>query len=93
MQNGLISGLQSLAPIAMSLMLLVALAILWRKDRSVWLIVAIVAELAGLLFRGVMFLAADAVQRTPVFFSLWTLSALVFAAGLLGYALEMNQRR
>ena len=93
MQNGLISGLQSLAPIAMSIMVLAALAILWRKDRSVWLIVAIVAEVTGLLFRGVMFVASDVPQRMPMFFSMWTLSALVFAAGLLGYALEMNQRR
>jgi hypothetical protein len=92
-QNGLFSGLQSLAPILISVMVLAALAILWRKDRSVWLIVAIVAEVAGLVFRGVMFIASDVAQRMPVFFSLWTLSALVFAAGLLGYALEMNQRR
>jgi len=39
-----------------------------------------------------LFVATDIAQRMPVFFSLWTLSALVFAAGLLGYALEMNQR-
>ena len=93
MQGGLISGLQSLAPLAASIMVLAALTILWRKDRSIWLIVAIAAEVAGLLFRGVMFVASDVAQRTPVFFSLWTLSALVFAAGLLGYALEVNQRR
>jgi len=92
-QNGLFSGLQSLAPILISVIVLAALAILWHKDRSVWLIVAIVAEVTGLVFRGVYCWSPDVAQRMPVFFSLWTLSALVFAAGLLGYALEMNQRR
>lgn len=93
MQDGLIQGLQSLAPIVIALMVLVALALLWRRDRSVWLIVAIAAEVLGLLFRGVLFAMPDLVRGTPQFFAIWTLSSLVFAAGLLGYALERNQRQ
>ena len=92
MQSGLFSVLQTLAPIASSLMIVAALAMLWRRSRSVWLIVALAAELAGLLFRSVVAVAPGITQSTPMFFTIWTLCYLVFAAGLLGYALEVNQR-
>ena len=93
MEGGLMQGLQSLAPIAMALMVLAALVLLWRRDRSVWLIVAIAAELAGLVFRAALFVLPDVARTTPLFFTVWTLSSLVFAAGLLGYAIETTQKR
>jgi hypothetical protein len=93
MPGGLIQGLQSLAPSVAAVMVLLALGVLWRVDRSVWLIVAIVAEVAGLLFRGALFLAPGLAQSTPIFFAVWTLSSLVFATGLLAYALETSKRR
>jgi uncharacterized membrane protein YGL010W len=93
MPGGLIQAMQSLAPIVMAVMVLIALALLWRRDKSVWLIVAMIAEVAGLLFRGVLFVAPGLAQSTPLFFTVWTLSSLVFAAGLLGYAVETTQRR
>jgi hypothetical protein len=93
MPGSLIQGLQSLAPIVMAVMVLIALALLWRRDHSVWLIVAMIAEVAGLLFRGALFFAPEVVQQTSLFFTVWTLSSLVFAAGLLGYAVETTQRR
>ena len=93
MQGGLTQGLQSLAPIVIALMVLAALALLWRRDHSVWLIVAIVAELVGLVFRGVLVAMPELMRSTPMFFAVWTLSSLVFAAGLLGYAIEATQRR
>ena len=84
--------LQSLGPLLASLMVLAALAILWRRSRSVWLIVALVAEIAALAFRSVVIAFPDLTHGAPLFFALWMLCSLVFAAGLLGYALEMNQR-
>jgi hypothetical protein len=93
MAGGLIQGLQALAPIVMAVMVLIALALLWRRDHSVWLIVAMIAEVAGLLFRGALIVAPELAQSTPLFFTVWTLSSLVFAAGLLGYAVEATQRR
>jgi hypothetical protein len=93
MQSGLISGLQSIAPALMGLMVLAALFLLFRRNRSGWLILALVAEGLGLLFRGVLFVAPELVQTTPLFFPIWTLSSLGFAAGLLGYAIETSQRR
>ena len=92
MQSGLFSLLQTIAPIASSLMIIAALVLLWRRSRSVWLIVALASELAGILFRCVVALMPELAQSTPMFFTIWTLCYLVFAAGLLGYALEVNQR-
>ena len=92
MQSGLFSLMQTLAPIASSLMIIAALAMLWRRSRSVWLIVALAAELAGLLFRSAIVIAPGIGQNAPMFFTIWTLCYLVLGAGLLGYALEVNQR-
>ena len=93
MQGGLTQMLQSLAPLLISLMMLAAVFLLWRRQRSVWLMVAIVAELIGLAFRGVFFAAPEIIKGQTSFFALWTLCALAFAAGLLGYAIETTQRR
>lgn len=93
MQGGLMQGLQSLAPIAMAVMILVALWLLWGRDRSIWLIVAIIAELVGLLFRGALVVMPGFAQTTPLFFTVWTLSSLLFAGALLGYAIEITQKR
>jgi hypothetical protein len=93
MQGGLMQGLQSLAPVAASLLVLAALVLLWRAHRSVWLAVAIAAELVGLLFRAALFALPELARATPMFFSAWTLSALAFAIALLGYAIEITSRR
>jgi hypothetical protein len=92
MQGGLIGSLESLGPIAASLLVLAALFLLWRRQNSVWLIVAIVAEALGLAFRGVLAVAPDFVRTTPLMFTLWMLAGIVFAIGLFGYALEVTQR-
>ena len=93
MQGDIFSMLQSLAPLAASVMIVAALAILWRGSRSVWLIVALAAEVAGLIFRGVIAIAPEFTRATPLFFTVWMLCSLIFAGGLLGYALEVDQRR
>ncbi|HEY6985063.1 MAG TPA: hypothetical protein VH375_03195 [Rhodanobacteraceae bacterium] len=92
MQSGIFSLLQTIAPIASSLIIVAALVMLWRKSRSVWLIVALASELAGLVFRCAIAVMPGLVQSAPMFFTIWTLCYLVFAVGLLGYALEVNQR-
>jgi hypothetical protein len=85
--------IQSFASLASSLMILAALFVLLRQRQSVWLIVAIVAELAGLAFRGVLAMSPDIARTMPMLFSVWTLCALVFAGGLLAYAIETTQKR
>lgn len=85
-------GLQSLVSLAVTLMTLVALVLLWRRSKSPWLIVSIAAECVSLLCRGVLSMAPELFSSTPVLSSVWTLSALAFATGLLGYAIETTQR-
>jgi hypothetical protein len=91
--NALSPALQSLFSVVMSLMLILALALLWRRDRSTWLVVALVGEAIGLAFRIVLTVVPDVIHTAPMLFSVWTLSALVFALGLLGYAIESTSRR
>ena len=92
MDGGLNSILQSLGPLLATLMIAAALLILWRRSRSVWLIVSLVAELVSLAFRGVIAVAPGLAQSAPFFFTAWLLCSLVFAAGLLGYAIETTQK-
>ena len=84
--------LQQAAPTVISLILIAALALLWRTSRSIWLIVAIVAELAGLVFRFAVVFSPEVTRTMPIFFTLWSLATFVFAVGLLGYAIEQGQK-
>jgi hypothetical protein len=86
------SLLQQIAPTIISLIVIAALALLWRGSRSIWLVVAIVAELVGLVFRGAYSLMPDLARSMPMLFTVWSLAALVFAVGLLGYAIEQGQK-
>jgi hypothetical protein len=89
----LFGGLQSLTSVLMGLMVLAALVLLWQRDRSVWLIVAIVGEAVGLVFRGALIAVPDLVRSMPQLFSIWSFTALVFAVGLLAYAIERTSRK
>jgi len=92
MDGGLNSILQSLGPLVATLMIAAALIMLWRRSRSVWLIVSLVAELVSLAFRGVIAVAPELPRSAPLFFTAWLLCSLIFAAGLLGYAIETTQK-
>ncbi len=84
--------LQQAAPTVIALIVIAALALLWRTSRSIWLVVALAAELVGLVFRFAVSFMPDLARSTSVFFTIWSLSALVFAIGLLGYAIEQSQK-
>jgi hypothetical protein len=86
------SLLQQIAPTIVSLMVIAALALLWRASRSIWLVVAIVAELVALVFRGAYAFMPDLARTIPMMYTIWSLSAFVFAVGLLGYAIEQGQK-
>ena len=92
MDGGLNSLLQSIGPLLATLMIAAALIMLWRQSRSVWLIVSLVAELVSLAFRGVIAIAPEFAQSAPFFFTAWLLCSLIFAAGILGYAIETTQK-
>ena len=84
--------LQQAAPIVISLIILAALALLWRPSRSIWLVVAVVGEIVGLAFRFAVSFMPDLTRSSSMFFTLWSLSAFVFAVGLFGYAIEQSQK-
>jgi hypothetical protein len=84
--------LQQAAPTVISLIIIAALALLWRTSRSIWLIVAVIGELVGLVFRFAVSFSPELTRSMPMFFTLWSLSAFVFAVGLFGYALEQSQK-
>ena len=86
------SLLQEIAPTIISLIVIAALALLWRNSKSIWIVVAIVAELVGLVFRGVYSMMPELARSMPMLFTVWSLSAFVFAVGLLGYAIEQGQK-
>jgi hypothetical protein len=86
------SLLQEIAPTVISLIVIAALALLWRHSKSVWLIVAIVAELVGLVFRGFYSFMPETARSIPMLYTIWSLASLVFAVGLLGYAIEQGQK-
>jgi hypothetical protein len=92
MDGGLNALLQTIGPLAATLMIAAALIMLWRQSRSVWLIVSLVAELVSLVFRGVIAVAPEFARTAPFFFTVWLLCSLIFAAGLLGYAIETTQK-
>jgi hypothetical protein len=84
--------LQQVAPTVISLIVLAALALLWRSSRSIWLVVAVIGEIVGLVFRFAVSFSPEITRSWPMLFTLWSLSAFVFAVGLFGYALEQSQK-
>ncbi len=91
--NALPSTLQTLFPLLIALMVIAALALLWRRDRSAWLLAALAGEGISLVFNVALIVLPEVVRSLPQLFSVWTLGALMFAFGLLGYAVERNQKR
>ena len=92
MQGDLVGSLQTFAPMAASSMIFAALILLWRSSRSIWLVVAMVAELVSLTFLFILKLVPALAQNIPIFFPVWTLSSLAMAIALLAYAIESTQR-
>ena len=92
MTVGLIQGLATLMPTVAVLLILAALALLWRAHRSIWLIVAMVAELFGLGFRIVSMIAPDLMRQVSLIPTLWLATGVVFGIGLLAYALEVTRK-
>jgi hypothetical protein len=86
----MVSLLQQFAPTVIALIVIAALALLWRNSRSVWLVGAIIAELVALVARGAFSLVPGLMRSMPMLLTVWSLSALLFAVCLLGYAIEQN---
>ena len=83
--------LWSILSILCSLAVLTALIILWRARHSKWLMAATVGYAIEFLM-GIRDMLLPGLERVFPYFSLiWQLSAVLFAVGLLGYALETKR--
>ncbi len=72
------------------LMVIAALFLLWWASRSPWLLVSIAAEVVSLLLRFVVALVPDLYRTAPMLMQGWSFIYLVFAVGLLGYAVTQT---
>ena len=82
----------SVLPILCTIAVLVALIILWRARHSLWLIAAMVGSVLDLLLYVQRMIVPGLYQVLPYLFLVGQLSTLLFAVGLLGYALETKKR-
>ena len=87
--------LQAAAGVFGSVMLIAAVFMLWMKQRSNWLLLALGGEIASIAFRGLYWLLSSVLggSGNAAFFLLWQATGLMVGAGLLGYALEQTQRK
>lgn len=71
-------------------LVIAALAVLWSKLRSPWLLAALALEALSLLFRiGLHFHAEFA--STQIYIGAWQLTGLLFAVCLLGFAVTLRR--
>ena len=75
------------------LLVVIACVVLWVRRRSGWILLALIGECASLACSLAFSLAPHAFQNTRYLFLLWPLNALIFGAGLLGYACLDAPRR
>ena len=79
-------------PILCAIAVVVALVILWRARHSMWLIVAMAGSVLDLLLYIQRLIVPGLYQVLPYLFLLGELATLLFAVGLLAYALETKKR-
>ena len=84
---------QSMASVLSGVLILVALFLLWSKSQSTWLLLALLGEGVSVLLRFAVSVAPAVLGAIPMMPLIWSITALVVAAGLLGYALEVANRK
>ena len=82
-----------LASVLSSVLVLVALFLLWSKSQSSWLLLALLGEGVSLLFRFALTVAPAVLGAIPMMPLIWSITGLLVAAGLLGFALEVSKRQ
>jgi len=75
------------------ILVVIACVVLWLRRRSGWALVALIGESGSLACSLAFTLAPQQFQNMHYLFLLWPLNALIFAAGLLGYACLDAPRR
>ena len=84
---------QAMASVLSGVLVLVALFLLWSKSQSMWLLIALLGEGVSLLLRFAVAVAPSALGAIPMMPLIWSITGLLVAAGLLGFALEVSSRR
>jgi hypothetical protein len=69
------------------ILVLVAIIALWFRARTTWLLVAMIAQIVGMLCRVVLTLSPSLYAQTVPLHLLWPLASGVFGAALLCHAL------
>jgi len=83
----------AIASVLSSVLILVALFLLWSKSQSSWLLLALLGEGVSLLFRFALAVAPAVLGAIPMMPLIWSITGLLVAAGLLGFALEVSKRQ
>ena len=81
----------SVLPILCAFAVLVALIILWRARHSIWLIVAMAGTVLDLVLYIQRMIVPGLYQVFAYLFLVGLLAVMLFAVGLLGYALETKK--
>ena len=84
---------QAMASVLSGVLMLVALFLLWSKAQSTWLLLALLGEAVSLLLRFAVAVAPSVLGGIPMMPLIWSITGLLVAAGLLGYALEASNRK
>ena len=93
MDQHLMQILQAASSVFAGLIMLAAFVLLWWKSHSPWLLLAVAGEGISLLFRLAFAVAAGAMTAFPMLLVFWSLTGLLTAAGLLGYAIDESNKR
>jgi hypothetical protein len=84
--------LQMFASVLGGVLIAVALFVLWSKTQSGWLLLALASEGISVLFRIALALVPTLLSTTPMIPMVWSVTGLLMAAGLLGYAFDAPKR-
>ena len=93
MDQHVMTVLQMAASVLGGVIVLAALILLWWKSQSPWLLLAVAAEGISLLCRLAFAIVPGVLGTTPMILLVWPAMGLLVAAGLLGYALDVSNRR
>jgi len=93
MDQHLMQILQAASGVLGGLIMLAAFVLLWWKSHSPWLLLAVAGEGISLLFRLAFSVAAASMTAIPFLLMFWSLTGLLTAAGLLGYAIDESNKR
>jgi uncharacterized membrane protein len=84
---------QALTGILSGVIVMAALAVLWSKSPSGWLLLALAGAAISMLFRLAFAIMPAMFSGSPNIALVWQVTSLMVAAGLLGYALEQPGRK